>query len=335
MSGDATISNTGVLDLADDAVELAEIAQNGATDGQVLKWDGATTSWVTADDDDSGAAALTDGNIFVGGAGDVPQDVTMSGDATISNTGVITVAPGAIDSGKIALNTITADDIATGAVQSDEIANGSIEGQDLSAMGALPAGGELLRYNGANWAAQEIGLNATAGSIFFSDAGLLGQSNGQLFWDNGSSELGIGTNTPDANLHVTGTSRFDGDMTLNGLINGVPPPDYVFQEYFDGYSPLKPRYKILSLQEVEDFAKINKHLPGIPSATEIIRNGLVVNKALFNHLEKIEELFLHTIEQEKKIKSLKAENEKLAQEVDSMKKDMELIKQMLQQKSSN
>ena len=52
-------------------------------------------------------------------------------------------------------------------------------------------------------------------------------------------------------------------------------------------------------------------------------------------LEKIEELFLHTIEQEKKIKKLQSDNQKLTRELDSLKEDMEVIKAMLLENSQN
>lgn len=49
--------------------------------------------------------------------------------------------------------------------------------------------------------------SATAGSIFFADGFTnLAQDNNHLFWDQGNNYLGVGTSTPQAPLHVTGTS---------------------------------------------------------------------------------------------------------------------------------
>lgn len=59
----------------------------------------ATTSFVT---NAISNTALTSGNIFVGNASNIATSVTMSGDATISNTGILTVANGAITGAKIA-----------------------------------------------------------------------------------------------------------------------------------------------------------------------------------------------------------------------------------------
>lgn len=52
------------------------------------------------------ADTLPSGDLFVGSAGNVATARALSGDATISNTGVLTVAANAIDTTKLALNTI-------------------------------------------------------------------------------------------------------------------------------------------------------------------------------------------------------------------------------------
>ncbi len=107
-------------------------------------------------------------------------------------------------------------------------------------------------------------------------------------------------------------------------------PDYVFQKYFDGKSPLKPEYKLIPLSEVEEFVRNNKHLPGVPSAREVEkRGGVIINRATEINLEKIEELYLHTIEQEKKIDQLQSEKEALSEEVKAMRKDLDEIKALL------
>lgn len=46
-------------------------------------------------------AGLTNGHIFVGNASNVATDVAMSGDATIANTGALTIAAGAINNAKV------------------------------------------------------------------------------------------------------------------------------------------------------------------------------------------------------------------------------------------
>lgn len=73
--------------------------------------------------------------------------------------------------------------------------------------------------------------------------------------------------------------------------------DYVFDK----------SYNLKSLCEVEAFIEENKHLPDVPSANEVAENGYSqreINKIL---LQKIEELTLYTIQQQKEIDSLKKE----------------------------
>jgi hypothetical protein len=71
-------------------------------------------------------------------------------------------------------------------------------------------------------------------------------------------------------------------------------PDYVFDN----------SYKLRTLQETEAFIKVNKHLPGIPAAAEIEKNGYEISDMHKRMMEKIEELTLHLIEANKQIKLL-------------------------------
>jgi hypothetical protein len=61
--------------------------------------------------------------------------------------------------------------------------------------------------------------------------------------------------------------------------------DYVFA----------PDYQLKSISEVDAFIKTNKHLPGVPSAASMVKNGLDVAAMDAKLLEKIEELTLYVI----------------------------------------
>lgn len=88
-------------------------------------------------------------------------------------------------------------------------------------------------------------------------------------------------------------------------------PDYVFDEDYD----------LTPLEEVEDYITKNKHLPGIPSAKEIEENkGYKLNKMTMKLLEKIEEITLHTIDQEKSLLSKERQIEKLEEKVEKLEK---------------
>lgn len=108
-------------------------------------------------------------------------------------------------------------------------------------------------------------------------------------------------------LRVNGDTRITGDLYVGGT--KVTVPDYVFEKHFDGISPLKPDYQMMSLEDVEEFTRIHKHLPGVLSAKEIAEQngGYSITEATRTNLEKIEELYLYIIELNKEVKALKEE----------------------------
>ncbi len=77
-------------------------------------------------------------------------------------------------------------------------------------------------------------------------------------------------------------------------------PDYVFHK----------NYKLTPLAEVEDFIMQHQHLPNIPSAIEVEKNGLVVGDMQKRMMEKIEELTLYILELNKRIEVLEANKSK-------------------------
>ena len=121
-----------------------------------------------------------------------------------------------------------------------------------------------------------------------------------LFEQNGN--IGIGTNQPDALLTVKGQIH-----TQEVLVDlkGAVAPDYVFENYFEGNSKLNPVYEFLTLSEVEKFIEKNHHLPGVPSAKVIEKDGMALKSMNLILLEKVEELTLYLIEQQKEIETLK------------------------------
>ncbi|MFY7672495.1 hypothetical protein ACOSP6_15545 [Tenacibaculum sp. MEBiC06402] len=111
-----------------------------------------------------------------------------------------------------------------------------------------------------------------------------------------SGNVGIGTSNPDAKLAVNGTVHAkEVRVDLNNW------PDYVFEN----------NYKLPSLEEVEKQIKEKGHLSNIPSAEEVEKNGVQLGEMNKKLLEKIEELTLYTIEQEKRIKELEKQQEKI------------------------
>ena len=110
--------------------------------------------------------------------------------------------------------------------------------------------------------------------------------------DNGN--VGIGTANPTYKLSVNGNIRSKEVVVETGWA------DYVFNN----------NYQLKPLQEVEKFIEDNKHLPGIPSAEEIEKNGLQLGDTQKKMMEKIEELTLYVIELNKQIKELQNKTNK-------------------------
>ncbi len=103
--------------------------------------------------------------------------------------------------------------------------------------------------------------------------------------------VGINTQTPDYQLDVKGVIRAEEVIVETGW------SDFVFEA---GYE-LKP------LHEVEEFIEVNGHLPDVPSAEEVEAEGVTLGESQAVLLQKIEELTLYIIEQEKRIQALEDE----------------------------
>ncbi|MCD0476606.1 hypothetical protein LPB87_19605 [Flavobacterium sp. EDS] len=101
--------------------------------------------------------------------------------------------------------------------------------------------------------------------------------------------IGIGTYTPTYKLDVCGTIRAQ-EIKVD-MLSGC---DFVF----------KDDYKLMNLNDLEKFIKTNQHLPEVASEKEMIENGVNMKEFQMKLLQKIEELTLYTIEQNKKIQSL-------------------------------
>lgn len=107
-----------------------------------------------------------------------------------------------------------------------------------------------------------------------------------------NGNLGIGCVSPNHMLDVAGTIRAtEVKVNLEGC-------DFVFED----------DYELRTLKEVEKFIKEHKRLPEIESAEEMEANGTYLGELNSKLLQKIEELTLYTIEQQKQIEELKNQN---------------------------
>lgn len=84
-------------------------------------------------------------------------------------------------------------------------------------------------------------------------------------------------------------------------------------------------YKLMPLSEVEAFVKTNKHLPGIDSAEQLAKDGIDVAEMQSKQMEKIEELTLYIIDQDKKIAEQAKALEKTSKELEALKLQIQAL----------
>ena len=145
--------------------------------------------------------------------------------------------------------------------------------------------------------------SSSVGLQFFYNTNNAGWSERMRIASNGY--VGIGNTAPDAPLTVSGQVHAqEVKVTVT-----APGPDYVFE----------PDYKLTSLDEIKNYIDQNKHLPEVPSAKEMEKNGVQLGEMNMLLLKKIEELTLYVIE-------LKKENEKQQNHINALESKIEGIK---------
>lgn len=162
-------------------------------------------------------------------------------------------------------------------------------------------------------------------------------SNLAAIYQTGNVSIGSQTSiAPFTSNSVTITPKLSitGDVAATGSYYTTTGKyaDYVFEDYYDGASKIYGDYKFKSLAETAAYIKENKHLPGVTSIKDVLKteNGYTVNlsELSIQQLEKIEELYLHTIEQQEEISKQKTE-------INDLKSRMEKLEQLLLKASNN
>ncbi|WP_335967207.1 hypothetical protein [Galbibacter sp. PAP.153] len=126
------------------------------------------------------------------------------------------------------------------------------------------------------------------------------------------------------------TISHKGNAFLNGKLEAkeikvttTPTADFVFE---DGYN-------LPGLDFIESYVKEHKHLPEIASAEEMEQDGVNVGEFQIKLLQKIEELTLYAIRQEKKLKEYKTLESKYTMLQEKMTAMEQLMNQLLEKEN--
>jgi hypothetical protein len=141
--------------------------------------------------------------------------------------------------------------------------------------------------------------------------------------------LGDPGTPPSARLHVKGNVLVEGNVQVVGgafIDDGTTlnVPDYVFA----------PDYQLRPLSEVAAYIARERHLPEIPSAQEIQKQGIHLGEMQMRLLKKIEELTLYTLHQDRQhqehLETTTAQRQQLAAQTHTITNLQEINKQQQQ-----
>ncbi|MDX1479708.1 MAG: hypothetical protein R3301_18475, partial [Saprospiraceae bacterium] len=115
----------------------------------------------------------------------------------------------------------------------------------------------------------------------------------------GGGDVGIGTSNVPAGYRLSVAGKVIAEE-LRVQLQGAWP-DYVFDA----------SYPLLSLDELDANIRQNHHLPGIPSADIVKREGIAVSEMQVMMMEKIEELTLYILQLHERVGELEQQNAEL------------------------
>ena len=163
------------------------------------------------------------------------------------------------------------------------------------------------------------------GSIILQNgpSNLAGSITNDVHWSmylNSSGQVSIGTSDPKNYLFAVNGPAVFTKVVVKQYANW---PDYVF----------KKDYQLPPLPTVAQYIRKHNHLPGIPSADSVAKNGIDLGAGQAVLLKKIEELTLYAITQNEQLeaqaKQLGVQNKKLAQQQQEIDELKEMVKRLL------
>jgi len=146
------------------------------------------------------------------------------------------------------------------------------------------------------------------------------EANDRLFFRKIKTDDLSAVNPDWVELATRGTNSFNGDQIVNGNVGiGTKKPNNkldvngtihskevkVDMENWSDFV-FKKEYNLQTLAEVEKYINEKGHLENIPSEEEVLKGGINLGEMNAKLLQKIEELTLYIIEQNKKIEALEA-----------------------------
>ncbi len=155
-------------------------------------------------------------------------------------------------------------------------------------------------YSNGSWFSGRIGAMTTGYGTNYGSALIFQTNNGsttnsliEQMRITQSGNVGICTSSPDTKLAVNGTIH---SREVKVDVN-FPAPDYVF----------KPVYRLRPLHDLAAYIKKNQHLPEIPSAKVIEKDGVNLSEMNMKLLQKVEELTLYVIAQQRQLDTQRKE----------------------------
>jgi len=169
----------------------------------------------------------------------------------------------------------------------------------------------------AGWGQYGIEYHENEGGLnFWKPSGSNGFKNWVLFLQD-DGRVGIGTNTLPQGFKLTvdgsiaarkiciGTIKHE-EKYLVTVAGGIHAREVLVTETAGGADfVFEEDFELRSIVELEEFVKQNKHLPDVPSAKQMEKDGLNIAEFQIKLLQKIEELTLYIIKQQKEIDELK------------------------------